>query len=260
MGNQVEKLAHLSYAEVPTTEPGYPGPEEDGARIGVSYIFCNDHDDDDDVTADDHRDEETELECAIYHKSDCVYERRATRSGSVETLLNQCKPGDLLEFVCANQSARWAVYIGQNQVVYQDRVDIKCALVSDAARGRKCRNVSELYKYAPLCADAVVRSATERVGLRAPDVSWRNSECFAAWCKFGRREFKTGGELRIGKQPYKLHLIVAGKRVRTAQFQTLEDVMMERRRTDLLGRTALLRELADSWNGHQIITHTTHDH
>ena len=43
MGNQVDKLAHLSYAEVPTVDPNGGEPEE-GPRIGVSYIFSSDDD------------------------------------------------------------------------------------------------------------------------------------------------------------------------------------------------------------------------
>lgn len=44
MGNQVEKLTHLSYKEVPTADP--TGVDrDDGPRIGVSYIFSNDDED-----------------------------------------------------------------------------------------------------------------------------------------------------------------------------------------------------------------------
>ncbi|XP_062841445.1 protein LRATD2a [Trichomycterus rosablanca] len=254
MGNHVEKLAHLSYAEVPTTEPSYPGSEDDGARIGVSYIFSNDEDDE---VAEDHKDDPPpyfDLECAVYHRSVCVYERCNLHSHSIQTLMNKYEPGDLVEFVSANQSPHWAVYIGQNQVVHLHRMEIKCSLVTDAGRGRRCRIVNQLYKYEPLSADSVVRNAKEQVGIKASVLSWRNSECFAAWCKFGRREFKTGGELRIGKQPYKLNLMVAGKQVHTLEFQSLEDVIMERRRRDRLGKAAVLRELAECWNSDTVIT------
>lgn len=244
MGNHVDKLAHLSYAEVPTAEPSGTDAEDDGARIGVSYIFSTD---DDDALADDRTDERTpppphELECAVYHTAACVYERRARdlRAHSAETLMSKCVPGDILEFVAAGQSPHWAVYIGDFQVVHLHRAEVKCVFVMDASRGRRCRIVNQLYKYEPLSAAAVVRNATEHVGMKERELSWRNSECFAAWCKFGRREFKMGGELRIGKQPYKLKLLLDGKQVHELEFQSLEDAIMERRRRDTVDKPAVL--------------------
>ncbi|KAF7686150.1 protein LRATD2a [Silurus meridionalis] len=237
MGGHVDKLARLSYAEVPTADA-----EEDGggiARVGVSYIFSADDDGDGGAQEDDGTDDmrrtplspEHELECAVYHAAACVYERRARDlpARSAESLARECVPGDLVEFVAAGRSPHWAVYIGDSQVVHLHRAEVRSALVADAARGRRCRIATRFYKYEPLSAVAVVRNATERVGER--ELSWRNSECFAAWCKFGRREFKTGGELRIGKQPYKLKLIQDSSS-RELEFQTLEDAIMERRRMD----------------------------
>lgn len=246
MGNHVDKLAHLSYAEVPTAEPSGTDAEDDGARIGVSYIFSTD---DDDGLADDKTDERTppphELECAVYHTAACVYERRARdlRAHSAETLVSRCVPGDVLEFVAGGQSSHWAVYIGDFQVVHLHRAEVKCGLVMEAGRGRRCRIVNQLYKYEPLSAAAVVRNATEHVGMKERELSWRNSECFAAWCKFGRREFKMGGELRIGKQPYKLKLLLDGKPAHELEFQSLEDAIMERRRRDRVDTPALMNEL-----------------
>lgn len=247
MGNQVDKLAHLSYAEVPTAEPSGTDAEDDGARIGVSYIFSTD--DDDDALADDRTDERTppppthELECAVYHLAACVYERRARdlRAHSADTLVSTCVPGDVLEFVAAGQSTHWAVYIGDSQVVHLHRAEVKRSLVTDAGRGRRCRIANQLYKYEPLSAAAVLRNATEHVGMRERELSWRNSECFAAWCKFGRREFKTGGELRIGKQPYTLKLLQDARHAHELEFQSLEDAIMERRRRDRVGDTAPVR-------------------
>lgn len=245
MGNQAEKLAHLTYAEVPTAEPSGADAEDDGARIGVSYIFSTDDDDDDNTaSADDRTDERTthELECAVYHTAACVYERRARdlRTHSAETLMSACVPGDLVEFVAAGQSPHWAVYIGDFQVVHLHRAEVKCGFVMDASRGRRCRIVNQLYRFEPLSAAAVVRNATEHVGMKERELSWRNSECFAAWCKFGRREFKTGGELRIGKQPYKLKLLLDSKQAHELEFQSLEDAIMERRRRDMMDKPAPL--------------------
>ncbi|KAM9434916.1 protein LRATD2a [Clarias gariepinus] len=243
MGNQVDKLAHLSYAEVPTEE-------DDGARIGVSYIFSAD--DDDDASAHDRTTHEGapppppphELECAVYHTAACVYERRARDlcAHAADALASRCVPGDVLEFVAAGRSPHWAVYVGDSQVVHLHRAEVKRGSVADAGRGRRCRIVNQLYRYEPLSAAAVVRNATEHVGMRERELSWRNSECFAAWCKFGRREFKTGGELRIGKQPYKLRLLLHGMHVHELEFQSLEDAIMERRRRDRMDKPVLLSE------------------
>lgn len=251
MGNHVDKLAHLSYAEVPTAEPSGTDAEDDSARIGVSYIFSTDDDDAlGDERTDDRTDDRTpppphELECVVYHIAECVYERcaRDLHTHSAETLMRKCVPGDVLEFVAAGQSPHWAVYIGDFQVVHLHRAEVKCCFVMDAGRGRLCRIANHLYRYEPLSPAAVVRNATEHVGLKECELSWRNSECFAAWCKFGRREFKMGGELRIGKQPYTLKLLLSGKQAHELDFQSLEDAIMERRRRDRVDTPAVLNEL-----------------
>merc|ERR1712002_406043 len=85
------------------------------------------------------------------------------------------------------------------------------------------------------------------------ELSWRNSECFAAWCRFGKREFKMGGEIRIGKQPYRLKIFMSDKQSHVLEFQSLEDMVMEKRRNDHLGRTAVLQELATHFSSVQEI-------
>lgn len=82
------------------------------------------------------------------------------------------------------------------------------------------------------------------MGAKERELSWRNSESFAAWCRYGKREFKIGGELRIGKQPYRLQIQLSAQRSHTLEFQSLEDLIMEKRRNDQIGRTAVLQELA----------------
>lgn len=104
--------------------------------------------------------------------------------------------------------------------------------------------MNDLYKFKALGPDMVVQNAMEQVGLKDRELSWRNSECFAAWCRFGKREFKMGGEIRIGKQPYRLKVVKSDKHSHMLEFQSLEDMIMEKRRNDHLGRSAVLRELA----------------
>lgn len=264
MGNQVEKLSHINYAEVPTSDPNGFDPDGDGTRIGVSYIFSNDDDDDQDQDVNlDHFtpdsrpvnheekpfDPEDELECAIYYREECVYERGSgSASLSPESLLAKCRPGDLLEFVASGQYPHWAVYVGDFQVVHLHRAEIKNNFLTDVSQGKKGRIVNGLYRHRALPSEVIVRNAMDHVGTRDRDLCWRNSECFAAWCRFGRREFKIGGEIRIGKQPYKLKLLFSEKKNHILEFQCLEDVIMEKRRNDQIGKVAVMQELANHLN------------
>ena len=260
MGNQVEKLTHLSYAEVPTADPIGLDTEEDCPRIGVSYIFSNDDDDleDNPETGNDQHQEEkqydkrNELECAIYFRDECVYEKnnKSIDMGmySPENLSNKCKPGDLVEFNATGQYPHWAVYVGDFHVVHLHRAEIRHTFLTDASQGRGGRVANDLYKFKALNPDIVVQNAMEQVGAKDRELSWRNSECFAAWCKFGRREFKVGGEIRIGKQPYRLKLQLSEKRSHVLEFQSLEDLIMEKRRNDQIGRAAVIQELENHLN------------
>lgn len=262
MGNQVEKLTHLNYAEVPTSDPNGFDPDDDGPRIGVSYIFSNDDDDDQEDNFDnfstgnsrvnheekpfDHRDE---LECAIFYRDDCLYEKKSGEATySAESLLNKCRAGDLLEFVTTGQYPHWAVYVGDFQVVHLHRAEIKNNFLTDVSQGKQGRIVNGLYRYRALPTEVIVRNALDHVGARDRELYWRNSECFAAWCRFGKREFKIGGEIRIGKQPYKLKLLFSEKKSHVLEFQSLEDVVMEKRRNDQIGRDAVMQELANHLN------------
>ncbi|XP_041663997.1 protein LRATD2a [Cheilinus undulatus] len=258
MGNQMDRLSHLSYAEVPTVDPNGVDTE-DGPRIGVSYIFSNDDDELEDGCAADgtprnlnqeekQYDQRDEVECAVYNREECIYEKSAKSASlevySPENLLNKCKAGDLVEFVATGQYPHWAVYVGDFQVVHLHRAEVKNSFLTDASQGRRCRIVNDFYRFKALGADMVVQNAMEQVGLKDRELSWRNSECFAAWCMFGRREFKMGGEIRIGKQPYRLKIFMSDKHSHVLEFQSLEDMIMEKRRNDYLGRTAVLQELA----------------
>ncbi|XP_034017203.1 protein LRATD2a [Thalassophryne amazonica] len=262
MGNQMDKLSHLSYAEVPTVDPNGVDAE-DAPRIGVSYIFSNDDDELEDGCAPDGSnkdpnqeekpyDPRDEVECAVYHRDECVFEKRV---GSAhldvccpENLLKKCKAGDLVEFVSTGQLPHWAVYVGDFQVVHLHRAEVKNSFLTDASQGRRCRVVNDLYRFKALGPDTVVQNAMEQVGLKDRELSWRNSECFAAWCRFGKRELKMGGEIRIGKQPYRLKVCLSDKNSYVLEFQSLEDAIMEKRRNDQQGRTAVVREWASHFH------------
>ncbi|XP_076826434.1 protein LRATD2 [Brachyhypopomus gauderio] len=267
MGNQVEKLTHLSYNEVPTADPNGLDLEDEGPRIGVSYIFSNDDDEQEENTDgtendpnDDGKeyDKRNEMECAVYYRDECIYERSRNSieigTQPCENLLNKCKPGDLVEFVTAGQYPHWVVYVGDFQVVHLHRSEIKQNFMSDAGQGKQGRIVNDLYKFRPLNSDVVVQNALDHVGSKEQRVSWRNSECFAAWCRFGKREFKIGGEIRIGKQPYRMKLQLCEKKSHVLEFQSLEDLIIEKRRNDQIGRDAVNQELANHLNCSEEIT------
>ncbi|XP_049586382.1 protein LRATD2 [Syngnathus scovelli] len=266
MGNQMEKRTHLNYVGVPTSDPnGFEPDVEDGPRIGVSYIFSNDGDGDDDE--EDDRSEpfppeehlakdqekafepEDELECSLYFREECVFQRNTgTVTHSAESLLNKCSPGDVLEFVATGQYPHWAVYVGDFQVVHLHRAEIKNGFLTDVSQGKRGRIVNGLYRYRALQPQVIVRNAVDHVGSKDRELYWRNSECFAAWCRFGRREFKIGGEIRIGKQPYRFQMHFSDKKSHVLEFQCLEDVIMERRRNEQIGKNAVMQELATHLN------------
>uniref|UniRef100_A0A8C3M9F2 Uncharacterized protein n=1 Tax=Geospiza parvula TaxID=87175 RepID=A0A8C3M9F2_GEOPR len=245
MGNQVEKLTHLNYKEVPTADPTGMDRDE-GPRIGVSYIFSNDDDELDQQQDSPYDPQLHEVECSVYYRDECIYQKSGGHLSTYtpENLLNRCKPGDLVEFVCQAQYPHWVVYVGDFQVVHLHRLEVVNSFLTDASQGRRGRIANQLYRYKPLSPAVVVRNALEQVGCKDRDLSWRNSECFAAWCRYGKREFKIGGELRIGKQPYRLQIRLGDKRSHTLEFQSLEDLIMEKRRNDQIGRAAVIQELS----------------
>lgn len=260
MGNQVDKLTHLTYDELPTTDPNGFDPEDDTPRIGVSYIFSADDDEQENVDETERDPDEDdknydccdELQCSLYYRDECIYEKNSAfvemGNLSVENLLNKCKPGDMVEFVAIGQYPHWAVCVGNSQVVHLYRNEIKRDFLFEASQGKRGRIVNELYKFRSLSPDVVVRNAMEQVGMKDRDICWKNSECFAAWCRFGKREFKIGGEIRIGKQPYKMKLQLSEKKSHVLDFQSLEDLIMEKRRNDQIGRDAVVQELENHLN------------
>lgn len=111
------------------------------------------------------------------------------------------------------------------------------------------RVVNSWYRYRPLVAELVVQNACGHLGLKREEICWTNSESFAAWCRFGKREFKAGGEVQAGTQPpqqqYYLKVHLGENKVHTARFHSLEDLIREKRRIDASGRLRVLQEFAD---------------
>uniref|UniRef100_A0A8C4Q5S4 LRAT domain containing 2 n=1 Tax=Eptatretus burgeri TaxID=7764 RepID=A0A8C4Q5S4_EPTBU len=249
MGNQVDRLTHLSYDEVPTTDPAGLDHTDASQQVGVSYVFSEEEDED---GPEDGRvspppppladDPDDEIEFRAYFQERCIFSKRCLRALPPDVLSARCRPGDLVEFVRPQRYPHWAVVLGPDGLVHLREREVRRDSWTAVAAGRRGRVVSDWYRFEALPPELVARSARQHVGSRGQHLSWRSSEAFAAWCRFARREFKAGGEIRVGKQPYRLTARL-GDTALCLSFQSLEDLMAERRKRDEQGRHALLEEL-----------------
>ncbi|XP_009871387.1 PREDICTED: protein FAM84A, partial [Apaloderma vittatum] len=103
--------------------------------------------------------------------------------------------------------------------------------------------------FRPLVSELVVQNACGHLGLKSDEICWTNSESFAAWCRFGKREFKAGGERRAAagtphQQQYYLKIHLAENKVHTVRFHSLEDLIREKRRIDASGKLRVIKDLA----------------
>uniref|UniRef100_A0A8B9RD39 LRAT domain containing 1 n=1 Tax=Astyanax mexicanus TaxID=7994 RepID=A0A8B9RD39_ASTMX len=256
MGNQLDRITHLNYSELPTGDPS--GVEKDELRVGVAYFFSDDEEEPDDRSpSDSFRDDSPSGGgYSAFCCHECIFSKlRASedlRVHSPTALLSMCKPGDVLELVARAQPPHWAVYAGGERVVHLHKGEIRADSLLDASGGRPGRIVNERYRYRPLPAELVVRNAAGHVGLRGGEVCWGDSESFAAWCRFGKREFKAGGEAHSAEQRYFLKVHAAHSPVRTLVFRSLEDMIRERRRVDASGLLHELRKQTNKQKGSEI--------
>uniref|UniRef100_UPI00358F179B protein LRATD2 n=1 Tax=Myxine glutinosa TaxID=7769 RepID=UPI00358F179B len=264
MGNQVDRLTHLSYDEVPTTDPAGLDHADASQQVGVSYVFSEEEDEDgpEDVSedkgpnnegeehvsppppplAEDPENPDDEIEFRAYFQDRCIFSKRCLRALPPDVLSTRCRPGDLVEFVRPRRYPHWAVVLGPDGLVHLREREVRRDSWTVVAAGRRGRVVSDWYRFEALPPELAARSARQHVGSRGQHLCWRSSEAFAAWCRFARREFKVGGEIRVGKQPYRLTARL-GDTALCLYFQSLEDLMAERRKRDEQGRHALLEEL-----------------
>ncbi|XP_078255402.1 LOW QUALITY PROTEIN: protein LRATD1 [Rhinoraja longicauda] len=266
MGNQIDRITHLNYSELPTGDPS--GIEKDELRVGVAYFFSDDEDELDERGAPPPekmwrepgpaKDGSAgavlllgELEYSAFCCHECILSKlgcgQDLSAYPLSTLLPRCRAGDLLELV----PAHWVVYVGASRVIHLQGREIREEHLAQVSAGRAGRIVNTWYRYRALPADLVVHNARGHVGLQGHQVCWTNSESFAAWCRFGKREFKAGGEaggqgdegpLQEGRYLLKLHL--PDSRVHTLNFPSLEDLIREKRRQDAGGKVGVLKELS----------------
>ncbi|XP_044516303.1 protein LRATD1 [Gracilinanus agilis] len=315
MGNQLDRITHLSYSELPTGDPS--GIEQDELRVGVAYFFSDEEEDVDERGQPDkygvkgppgsgcsgggsggdgdgdgggspgpgtpthhphhlvHQLVLHEAQCSAFRGPECIFSKGGGGAGggagdlgvyAVSALPALCQPGDLVELLWLRPPAaaaagelpgsapppppppHWAVYVGGGQVIHLHRGEIRQDSLYEAGAANVGRVVSNWYRYRPLVAELVVQNACGHLGLKSPDVCWTNSESFAAWCRFGKREFKAGGELPAGSQPpqlqYYLKVHLGDGKVHTARFHSLEDLIREKRRLDAGGTLRVIQELA----------------
>ncbi|XP_062981909.1 protein LRATD1 [Elgaria multicarinata webbii] len=287
MGNQLDRITHLNYSELPTGDPS--GIEKDELRVGVAYFFSDEEEDLDERGQPDkysvkgssspaqetpthhhhHHHHHTpqlvlsETQFSAFRGQECIFAKVSgdPQAGDlsvypVSALPALCKPGDLLELLYLGPSdhppppPHWAVYVDSGQIIHLHQGQIRQDCLYEAAAGNVGRVVSSWYRYRPLVAELVVQNACGHLGLKSPEICWTNSESFAAWCRFGKREFKAGGELQpaSGSQPpqqqYYLKIHLADSQVHTVRFQSLEDLIREKRRIDASGKLRVIKELA----------------
>ncbi|XP_062839926.1 protein LRATD1 isoform X1 [Anolis carolinensis] len=299
MGNQLDRITHLNYSELPTGDPS--GIEQDELRVGVAYFFS----DEEEVDLDERGGgggvgvppEATKYsggrgagspapETPIHHHHhhfhhlhdpgtpppplllsepqfrafrgpECIFSKGSGGALGVypaAALPALCQAGDLLELLDLGGTdppawpPRWAVYVGGGQVVQLRGGQIRQEGLREAGGGLAGRVVSDWYRFRPLVAELVVQNARGHLGLKSPEICWTNSESFAAWCRFGKREFKAGGEGASGagdpRQQYYLQSRLADGEAHTARFHSLEELIREKRRLDASARLRALKGLA----------------
>ncbi|CAN0270914.1 unnamed protein product [Lampetra planeri] len=310
MGNQIDRLAHHRYDEVPLSDPSYPDSENGSACVDSDTNTAssldvrqlhNGDEEEEEVTSETRAHAEAsslaraydyeehvlreELHFAAYCAGECIF-RNASSSCSAAAaaaapspfltparLLEASVAGDLLEFTApgggggGSSCTHWAVSTGDGRAVYLHHGEVRSDPVAVLSAGRRGRVVSDWYRFKAQSAETVVRRALDQVLLQqqqqqqqeavmvnggggggdddegrqqAHGASWRNSECFAAWCRYGKRQFKSGLELRIGKTPYLLKTHLGDGVATTQSFQCLEDLIVERWRLERIGRSSLL--------------------
>ncbi|KAJ3606821.1 hypothetical protein NHX12_026340 [Muraenolepis orangiensis] len=262
MGNQLDRITHLNYSELPTGDPS--GLEKDELRVGVAYFFSDEEEEADDRSASDcgftkdhHSPAEegplavSEVEYSAFCSQECIFSKLRENEDlnvySATTLLTMCKPGDLLELVAAAQAPHWAIYERDDRVIHLHMGEIRKDSLLEVSGGRRGRIVNNRYRFRPLPADMVMQNAAGHLGLHRGEICWADSESFAAWCRFGKREFKAGGEAHSAaaaaqqQQQYFLKVHLSGSGVHTLVFRSLEDMIRERRRVDASG---ILKELS----------------
>ncbi|RXM37010.1 Protein FAM84A [Acipenser ruthenus] len=256
MGNQLDRITHLNYSELPTGDPA--GIEKDELRVGVAYFFSDEEEDlDDRSQPENYKDQSpskdghivlNEIEYSAFCCQECIFSKLRENEDltiySIKTLLTVCKPGDLVElvYVANDQQPHWAIYEGKGHIIHLYKGEIRKDSLYEISNGRLGRIVNNWYRYRPLPADLVMQNACGHLGLRTDEICWTNSESFAAWCRFGKREFKAGGEIQTAEQRYFLKIHVSENNVHSLMFHSLEDLIREKRKMDASGKLRVIKE------------------
>ncbi|XP_069462046.1 protein LRATD1 [Ambystoma mexicanum] len=282
MGNQLDRITHLHYSELPTGDPS--GIEKEELRVGVAYFFSDEEEDLDDQRGqpepkysvkeqqpspgeqpkkgNHHHQQQpnqqqhlvlNELEFSAFSCQECIFSKLSDTQDlhvfSIPGLLSLCKPGDLLEllFLCPGghppPPPHWAVYVGSGQIIHLHGGQIRQDSLHEVGSSMG-RVVNSWYRYRPLAAELVLQNACGHLGLKSEEICWTNSESFAAWCRFGKREFKAGGEVPAGDQQYYLKMHLSENNVHTLRFHSLEELIREKRRVDARGKMRVIKELS----------------
>uniref|UniRef100_A0A8C4QGX4 LRAT domain containing 2 n=1 Tax=Eptatretus burgeri TaxID=7764 RepID=A0A8C4QGX4_EPTBU len=223
MGNQPDILSWRPYAEVATTdEPGM-----------VEYVFESD--------SEEEEWDSTELLYSAFYIDECILVKTEEKTEPVSCLLPRCVPGDLLEFRAPGSIPHWVVYVGDGYAVSLHAEAVRNETLHQSSEGKPGRVVSSRYQYEPLPKTRILQNAMASVGITGHDLCWLNSECFAAWCRYGKKQFKVNSEHHGSAHPYLLELHL-GERVRSLEFSTLEELILEKRRRERLHHKDCVRD------------------
>ncbi|KFO11083.1 Protein FAM84A, partial [Balearica regulorum gibbericeps] len=209
-------------SELPTGDPS--GIEKDELRVGVAYFFSDEEEDLDERGQPD------------------KYSVKGSGSPGQET------PTHHLHHQLVLNETQFSAFRG-GQIIHLHQGQIRQDSLYEAAAGNVGRVVNSWYRFRPLVAELVVQNACGHLGLKSDEICWTNSESFAAWCRFGKREFKAGGELQAGagtqhQQQYYLKIHLAENKVHTVRFHSLEDLIREKRRIDASGKLRVIKDLS----------------
>uniref|UniRef100_G1RVQ5 LRAT domain containing 1 n=1 Tax=Nomascus leucogenys TaxID=61853 RepID=G1RVQ5_NOMLE len=212
MGNQLDRITHLNYSELPTGDPS--GIEKDELRVGVAYFFSDDEEDLDERGQPDkfgvkappgctpcpespsrhhhhllHQLVLNETQFSAFRGQECIFSKVSGGPQgadlsvyAVTALPALCEPGDLLELLWLQPAPEppapaphWAVYVGGGQIIHLHQGEIRQDSLYEAG-------AATWYRYRPLVAELVVQNACGHLGLKSEEICWTNSKIFAV-CK-----------------------------------------------------------------------------
>lgn len=168
-----------------TTLPDYGGGSD------LMFVF---HDTEDDSAErvvheqiNNQRDIEQELKYTVTTNNKIICERRNhSEAADINSVCSILQPGDIVEFCADLHSHHWVVYTGNRQCVRLKHGKVTEEVITTLLPDRMARIATGVYRFKTLPSAQICSAAKSQIG---KDSVWPNSECFAAWCRYGCPEF-----------------------------------------------------------------------